>query len=100
MNCTYLQSRHQLFTLLNHNSQSNQIIEYYPLPARWCVAPLLALVLHRDHDHVGLVYQVRRAREHDGRLTLLEILLQRVGKLLTILHKLPLSLLQGMFTLK
>ena len=46
------------------------------------------------------MYQVRRAREHDGRLTLLEILLQRVGKLLTILHKLPLSLLQGMFTLK
>ena len=56
--------------------------------------------LHRDHDHVGLMYQVRRAREHDGWLTLLEILLQRVGKLLTILHKLPLSLLQGMFTLK
>ena len=61
---------------------------------------LLALVLHRDHHHVGLVDQVGGGGEHDGRLAFLEILLQCVGKLLAVLHKLSLSLVQGMFALE
>ena len=61
---------------------------------------LLALVLHCDHHHVGLVDQVGGGGEHDGRLAFLEILLQCVGKLLAVLHKLSLSLVQGMFALK
>ena len=60
---------------------------------------LLALVLHCDHHHVGLVDQVGGGGEHDDRLAFLEILLQCVGKLLAVLHKLPLSLVQRMFAL-
>ena len=60
---------------------------------------LLALVLHCDHHHVGLVDQVGGGGEHDDRLTFLEILFQCVGKLLAVLHKLPLSLVQRMFAL-
>ena len=61
---------------------------------------LLALVLHCDHHHVGLVDQVGGGGEHDDRLAFLEILLQCVGKLLAVLHKLSLSLVQGMFALE
>ena len=60
---------------------------------------LLALVLHGDHHHVGLVDQVGGGGEHDGRLAFLEIFLQCVGELLAVLHKLPLSLLQRVLAL-
>merc|ERR1719232_2472977 len=60
---------------------------------------LLALVLDGDHDHVGLMDQVGGRGEHDHRLSLLEIFLQGVGELFTVLYKFPFPLLQSMFTL-
>ena len=76
---------------------------------------LLALVLHGDHHHVGLVDQVRGRSEHccglaflkekvnvrdvDGSRDYLEILLQGVRELFAVFHKFSFPLFESVFPL-